>query len=95
MAGIRVEVVYALACEQQVVQVELEEGASALAAVEASGLLARQPGIDAAHLRLGRFGKEIARSERVAEGDRIEILRPLAVSPMEARRLRARRPRPR
>ena len=93
MAAIRVEVVYALAREQQVVLVEVGEGASALAAVEASGLLARHPEIDAAALRLGRFGRSIPTGARVADGDRIEILRPLAVTPMEARRLRARKPR--
>ena len=86
MGGMRVEVVYALADEQRVVLVEVGEGATALDAVEASGL-AR----DAADLRLGRFGREIERGEPVAEGDRIEILRPLVVSPMEARRLRARK----
>ena len=86
MAAVRVEVVLALPDEQRVVFVEVEEGATALAAVEASGL-AR----DATGLRLGRFGKEIPVAERVTEGDRIEILRPLTVSPMEARRLRARK----
>ena len=95
MASVRIEVVYALADAQQVVPVEVEDGATALAAVDASAILARHPEIDRANLRLGRFGQEIAREARVAEGDRIEILRPLVVSPMEARRLRARRPRTR
>ena len=90
MARVRVEVVLALACEQHVRLVEVEEGACALAAVEASGLLAR-PGLDPASLRLGRFGREIARDARVSDGDRIEILRPLVMGPMEARRLRARK----
>jgi len=42
-------------------------------------------------VRLGRFGREIARDARVSDGDRIEILRPLVMGPMEARRLRARK----
>ena len=86
MAVLRVEVVLAYPDEQRVVLVEVEEGATALAAVEASGLAHRST-----DLRLGRFGKEIPVAERVTEGDRIEILRPLVVSPMEARRLRARK----
>ena len=90
MAIVRVEVVLAHADEQRVVLVEVEEGATALAAVQASGL-AR----DLTGLKLGRFGQEIPGAERVTEGDRIEILRPLVVSPMEARRLRARRSRAR
>ena len=88
MATVRVEVVLACPDEQRVVLVEVEEGATALAAVKASGLARELTG-----LRLGRFGKEIPATGCVAEGDRIEILRPLAVTPMEARRLRARRPR--
>ena len=91
MAGVRVEVILALACEQHVMLVELEEGARALAAVEASGLLARCPELDPGSLRLGRFGREIARDARVSDADRIEILRPLVMGPMEARRLRARK----
>lgn len=90
MASVRVEVIQAHADEQRVVLVEVEEGATALAAVEASGLVR-----DLTGLRLGRFGKEIPAAERVTEGDRIEILRPLVVSPMEARRLRARKSRAR
>ena len=93
MASARVEVVYARAGEQHVALVEVEEGASALAAVEASGLLARCREIDRHDLHLGRFGREIGLDERLRDGDRIEILRPLVVGPMEARRLRARRKR--
>jgi putative ubiquitin-RnfH superfamily antitoxin RatB of RatAB toxin-antitoxin module len=91
MASVRVEIVLARADEQHVVPVEVEEGARALAAVEASGILARCPELDPGSLRLGRFGREIACNERLADGDRIEILRPLVVGPMEARRLRARK----
>ena len=91
MAGVRVEVVYALASAQDVTLVELEEGARALGAIEASGVLERHPEIDPQSLRLGRFGREIARDALLSDGDRIEILRPLVVGPMEARRLRARK----
>jgi len=93
MAILRIEVVYALAGAQDVALVEVEEGARALGAVEASGVFARHPEIDSSRLRLGRFGLEIRPDERVRDGDRIEILRPLVMGPMEARRLRARRKR--
>jgi len=95
MASAHVEVVYARAGEQHVALVEVEEGTRAIAAVEASGILARCPEVDPRALRLGRFGREISRDERVSDGDRLEILRPLQVGPMEARRLRARRGRAR
>jgi putative ubiquitin-RnfH superfamily antitoxin RatB of RatAB toxin-antitoxin module len=87
----RVEVVYALAGEQDVAGVEVPQGATARDAIEASGILARHPQIDLRREKLGRFGRRIAADARLQDGDRIEILRPLARSPMEARRLRARR----
>jgi uncharacterized protein len=91
MPSLRVEVVYAQASAQDVALVEVEEGTRALGAIEACGVLARHPEIDPDRVRLGRFGVEIPRDERVRDGDRIEILRPLVMGPMEARRLRARR----
>ena len=93
MPSLRVEVVYARASAQDVAFVEVAEGAGALDAIEASGILARHPEIDPNRVRLGRFGREIRHDERVRDGDRIEILRPLVMGPMEARRLRARRKR--
>ena len=91
MASVRVEVVYALAAAQDVAPVELEEGACARDAVNASGVLARHPEISLRKNRLGLFGRAIDCDTRLHEGDRIEILRPLLTGPKEARRLRARR----
>jgi len=91
MPSLRVEVVYARASAQDVALVGVEEGARAIDAVKASGLLARYPEIDQRRMRLGRFGLEIRADESLRDGDRVEILRPLAMGPMEARRLRARR----
>ena len=85
------QVVYALADEQDVAEVELAAGACARDAIDASGLLARHPEIDLGRDKLGRFGRRIAIDAPLEHGDRIEILRPLAMSPMDARRLRARR----
>jgi putative ubiquitin-RnfH superfamily antitoxin RatB of RatAB toxin-antitoxin module len=86
----RVEVVYALAQEQDVLEVEVAEAASARDAIDACGILRRRA-IDLRQVQLGRFGRRIALDTRLRDGDRIEILRPLSLSPMEARRLRARR----
>lgn len=80
----RVEVVYALAAKQEVVVLDLEEGATAHDAVKASGLAAH-------YAALGRFGRRIDPATALRDGDRIEILRPLAEDPREARRRRARR----
>ncbi len=95
MARLRVEVVYALAGSQDLVALELAPGAVARDAVEASGIPGRHAELDAAHLRLGIFGKPILPERVLEEGDRVEILRPLAADPKDARRRRARRSRQR
>jgi len=82
-------VLYALAGRQDIVVLELREGAIAREAVSASGLLERHA-VAAADLRFGMYGKQIAPGQELREGDRVEILRPLAASPNEARRRRAR-----
>jgi putative ubiquitin-RnfH superfamily antitoxin RatB of RatAB toxin-antitoxin module len=81
---LRVEVVWALPARQRVVSLELEEGATARDAVQASGLRTT-------YAALGRFGKKIAPGTVLRDGDRVELLRPLAADPKEARRQRARR----
>ena len=86
MARLRVEVVYALAGRHEIVRLALEEGATAGEAVQASGLAQRG-------LALGIGGKAVPPSRRLCDGDRVELLRPLAVDPGEARRRRARRAR--
>ena len=87
-----VEVVYALAEKQDIIVLELPEGAVARHAVAASGLLARH-GLVGAQLQLGIFGKKVLADCPLHDGDRVEILRPLAMDPREARRRRARRTR--
>ena len=85
----RVEVIYALASVQDIVALELPDGAVAGQALEASGLLDRH-GLSAARLKLGISGRRIAPGQRMRDGDRLEILRALAADPNEARRERAR-----
>jgi uncharacterized protein len=89
---VRIEVVYALADVQDIALVELPDGAVAGQAVAASGMLARH-GLAAAQLRLGISGKKVSPESPLHDGDRVEILRPLAMDPNEARRRRARKTR--
>jgi hypothetical protein len=84
-----VEVVYALPEREDAVRVRLAPGATAADAVHASGILARHPEIDLGRNKLGVYGKVVAPEARLADGDRIEIYRPLAMDPKEARRRRA------
>ncbi len=89
MAAIRVEVVYAIPGAHDAVSLRLPEGATAADALRASGLASRHPGVDMAVI--GLFGRRVAPETRLADGDRVEIYRPLAMDPKEARRRRARR----
>ena len=86
MARLRIEVVHALADVQEAVQLQLPEGATAGEAVERSGL-------PVAGLRIGIGGEEVQPARVLRDGDRVELLRPLAADPKEARRLRARKAR--
>jgi len=87
VARLRVEVVYALPWRQDVVVLQLAEGATAGEAVRGSGLPAAGAG------GLGIGGRRVGLEERLSDGDRVEILRPLATDPGEARRRRARKAR--
>lgn len=89
-ASLRVEVVYALANAQDLVVLDIEEGAVARQAVEASGVVERHPELAAADWRLGIFGRQVLPETLLRDGDRVAILRPLPMDPKEARRRRAR-----
>ena len=83
----KVEVVCARPEGARVVRVELPAGATLRDALAASGF-------DIEHRAVGIFGRRAALDHPLAEGDRVEIYRPLALDPKEARRLRARRRQP-
>jgi uncharacterized protein len=86
MPDLNVEVVYALADVQEVVALRVPSGTRAREAVELSGLNDGTTG-----LMLGLFGQRISSLQELRDGDRVEILRPLAADPKEARRRRAKR----
>jgi putative ubiquitin-RnfH superfamily antitoxin RatB of RatAB toxin-antitoxin module len=82
----RVRVVYALPDRQEIVDVPLETAMSVERAVRRSGLLERFPEAGARPLACAIFGRAVALTHAVRAGDRIEILRPLAIDPKESRR---------
>lgn len=79
---LRIEVVQARPDSAEVVEVRLPDGATVRDALLASGLQGNQVGI---------FGRKVSLETRLADGDRVEIYRPLQLDPKEARRRRARR----
>jgi putative ubiquitin-RnfH superfamily antitoxin RatB of RatAB toxin-antitoxin module len=88
-AGIVVEVAYALPEKQYLQSVKLEEGATVEQAIVASGLLALRDDIDLAKNKVGIYSRPAKLQDRVHDGDRVEIYRPLIADPKELRRQRA------
>ena len=102
-----VELVYAAAPHVlETVTLRLPGGASAGDALRASGfgdrfgdllgdILGDRSGDRSGELRdglrLGLWGRLCAPAETLCDGDRLELLRPLLIDPMEARRQRLRR----
>jgi putative ubiquitin-RnfH superfamily antitoxin RatB of RatAB toxin-antitoxin module len=84
-----VQVVYALPGVQEVVEVELEEGAPVADALNASGIPARHPEIDLKTQRIGVWGRPATLATAVRDRDRVEIYRVLSADPKQARRRRA------
>jgi len=86
MTNLRVEVVYALPEGAQSVRLSLAPGATLRDALMASDFE-----VNLEKQAFGIFGKRAALDRPLADGDRVEIYRPLAMDPKEARRRRARR----
>ena len=87
--GMSVEVVLATPEQQVLLVVMVDEGATAAEAIAASGIAARFPDFAVDEMRVGIWGKPVARDNAVRDGDRVELYRPLVVDPREARRKRA------
>ena len=93
---ITVEVAYALAHKQKIVELLVKPGTTALQAAEQSGLDRDFPEIDFTAVKLGIFGQALgtkglkkANEHELQPGDRVEIYRPLISDPKEVRRKRA------
>ena len=90
---IDVEVAYAEADKQVIVSLQVPVGTSAGEAVRRSGLAEQFPDMDSNTAAIGVFGIPVSPCAPLAQGDRVEIYRPLQVDPKEARRQRAARSR--
>ncbi|TAH52938.1 MAG: RnfH family protein [Betaproteobacteria bacterium] len=87
---IHVEVVYALPQRPELVQLQLEEGATVRRAVEASGLLQKYPDIELdGRNKLGIFARLVKPDAVLRDRDRVEIYRPLIADPKAVRKKRA------
>ncbi|QJQ95426.1 MULTISPECIES: RnfH family protein [Halomonadaceae] len=92
-SAISVEVAFALPERQKIVTLSVAPGTTAEQAIVMAGLPRFFPELpcDAfKHAPLGIFGKRLRNTQQVLQpGDRVEVYRPLAIDPKEARRQRA------
>lgn len=90
MSKITVEVAFALPERQQIIALEVEQGATAFDAAQQSGIVKAFPDIDLVEAKMGIFGKAIKpKTYEMQAGDRVEIYRALIADPKEARKKRA------
>lgn len=88
---IQVTVAYATPERQVVVEVAVAAAALTGDAIAASRLCELFPEIDLERQHVGIFGRVVGLEEPLADGDRVEIYRPLLDDPKRSRRERARR----
>ena len=85
----RIEVAYASPQRQAVVAFDLDEGATLAAALRAAARHEAFAGLDVEAMPAGIHGAPARRGQALRKGDRVELYRPLALDPKEARRRRA------
>ncbi|CCQ39464.1 conserved hypothetical protein [Yersinia enterocolitica (type O:5) str. YE53/03] len=69
--------------------VSLEAGSTVEEAIKASGLLELRPDIDLTKNKVGVYSRPVKLGDKLNDGDRVEIYRPLIADPKELRRQRA------
>lgn len=83
----KVLVAAALADRQEVIALDLPEGATLGLAIERSGVLARFPALGGA--QAGVWGRPAPATRVLRDGDRVELYRPVSADAKALRRARA------
>lgn len=88
---INVEVAYATPAMQKIITVKVPLGTSVFDAACESGIEQFFPEIDFDSIHMGIFGKVVKKpkEQKVREGERVELYRPLIIDPKQARLNRA------
>lgn len=60
---------------------EVDEGCNLLTAINQSEILKKVPTIDLEKQKVGVFGKVVKLDTQLKEGDRVEIYRPITITP--------------
>ena len=87
----KIEVAYALPDRQVILAVDVEQGSTIEHAIKQSGILTEFPKINLAKQTVGIFSRTCQLSDKVNDGDRIEIYRPLTIDPKDARRAKVKK----
>ncbi|THF64603.1 RnfH family protein [Pseudothauera nasutitermitis] len=82
----RVGVAYADGSRQVWLRIDVPEGASALDAIQRSGLLEMYPAIDLETQKVGVFGKLVKLDATLQQGDRVEVYREIVCDPSQVPR---------
>ena len=77
----KIGIAYALPHRQVWFDVNLQDGATVKDAIERSGILKQFPDINLEQQKVGIFGKLTKLDAVLADGDRIEIYRPITCDP--------------
>lgn len=84
-----IEVAFASSTHQKLIEMEVPANSTARKAVEESGLDRIFPDFDFKSAPIGVFGKAVPDDYLLADGNRVEVYRPLQQAPTDARRKRA------
>ncbi len=87
--SINVEVAHATPKKQIIRTVNVNTGTTIGAAIVQSGIMMDFPELELEDAKVGLFGKAVAMTTVLSDGDRVEIYRPLIADPKEVRRKRA------
>ena len=86
---ISVEVAYALPTKQSIVELAVKSDSSVEEVIAASNIQTLYPDIELDKAKVGIWSRVVKLRDKVKEGDRIEIYRPLIADPKEVRKRRA------
>jgi hypothetical protein len=84
--AMKVRIAYASPTRQAWLSVEVPDGATIKDAIERSGVLQQFPEINLEQQKVGIFGKLTKLDAALADGDRIEIYRPITCDPKMVKR---------
>lgn len=83
---INVEVAYASEERQLIISIKVPENTTVEQAIEISKICETFPEIDLQKNKVGIFSRIVSLGEKLTEGDRIQIFRPLKIDPKKARK---------